>query len=100
MAFLYFFAIALFLLLCLLLTLVVLIQESKSVGLGASFGGDTGDSLFGVSTPQILKVFTAWLAGIFLLSCLLISFWTGARARGHIIVPAATELTSSPEAAS
>src|SRR6188472_943365 len=71
--FLYFFAIILFLLLCVLLCGVILIQESKSTGLGASFGGDASDSVFGTSTADVLKKFTAWLAAFFLLSCILLS---------------------------
>ncbi len=74
--FLYFTAIILFLLLCALLCFVILIQESKSTGFGASFGGDAGDSLFGTSTADVLKRFTGWLAIIFIVSCLLLSIWT------------------------
>jgi preprotein translocase subunit SecG len=92
MAALYYLSVVLFLGLCAILTLVVLIQESKSSGLGASFGGDAGDSLFGVSTPQILKVFTAYLAGIFMIGCVVLSFWTSSRARGHISSPISTEI--------
>ena len=92
MAALYYLSIVLFLGLCGVLTLVVLIQESKSSGLGASFGGDAGDSLFGVSTPQVLKVFTGYLAGIFMIGCVILSFWTSARARGHISTSLPTEI--------
>jgi len=92
MAALYYLTIVLFLGLCVILTLVVLIQESKSSGLGASFGGDSGDSLFGVSTPQILKVFTAYLAAVFMIGCVLLSFWTSSRARGHISTSIPTEI--------
>jgi preprotein translocase subunit SecG len=60
---------------------VVLIQESKSTGLGASFGGDAGDSVFGTSTADVLKKFTAWLAVVFLGSCVVLSLWTSALAR-------------------
>lgn len=81
MTFIYFAAIVLFILLCLLLCFVILIQESKSQGLGASFGGEASDSLFGTSTADVLKKFTAWLAFIFLVSCLLLSFWTEAMGR-------------------
>ncbi len=85
----YFLAIILFLLLCLLLCGVILSQESKSTGLGASFGGDTSDSLFGTSTAEVLKQFTAWLAVIFLTSCVLLSLWTQAmgttKGRGQTI---------------
>lgn len=81
MTFLYFFAIGLFLLLCVLLCIIVLVQESKSTGLGASFGGDTSDSLFGTATADVLKRFTAWLALIFFVSCVLLSLWTTAMGR-------------------
>jgi len=85
MAILYYFVLLMFLALCLLLVGVVLMQESKSSGLGASFGGDAGDSLFGVSTPRVLKVFTAWLAAIFMVSCVLLSFWTSSTSRTKMI---------------
>lgn len=81
MTFIYFFAIALFMLLCALLCIVVLVQESKTTGLGASFGGDVGDSLFGTSTADVLKKFTAWLGFIFLTSCVILSLWTSAMGR-------------------
>ncbi len=73
---LYYVFIALFLVLCFLLCCVVLVQESKSMGLGASFGGDSGDSLFGTATADVLKRFTAWMAAIFLAACVVLSFWT------------------------
>lgn len=78
MTFLYFFSIALFMLLCFLLCAVIMMQESKSTGLGASFGGEASESLFGTGTADVLKKFTAWLALIFLVSCVLLSLWTTA----------------------
>jgi len=81
MSFLYFFAIFFFILVSVVLCFVILIQESKGGGLGASFGGDSGDSMFGTATADVLKKFTGWLAFIFLTSCVLLSLWTGALAR-------------------
>jgi preprotein translocase subunit SecG len=81
LTFLYFTAIVFFMMLCALLCFVILIQESKSSGLGASFGGESGDSLFGTSTADVLKKFTAWLAIIFISSCLILSLWTTAMGR-------------------
>lgn len=75
----------LFLLASILLCLVILIQEAKSLGLGASFGGDNSDSLFGTSTAEVLKRFTAYLAGAFLVSCLVLSLWSGSLGRSHEI---------------
>lgn len=85
MSFIFYFAIFVFLLLCILLCAVILIQESKSTGLGASFGGDTTDSLFGTSTADVLKQFTAWVAAIFLVSCVLLSLWTQSMARSRTL---------------
>ena len=51
------------------------------MGLGASFGGDSGDSLFGTSTAEVLKRFTAYLGGVFLIGCLVLSLWSGALGR-------------------
>lgn len=74
--FIYFFAIILFMILAIVLCITILMQESKSSGLGASFGGDTSDSLFGTSTADVLKKFTGWLVFIFLASSVLLSIWT------------------------
>lgn len=79
--FLYFTAIALFILVCFVLCFVILIQESKSSGLGASFGGSASDSLFGTSTADVLKTFTGWLSVIFLVSCIILSLWTSSMGR-------------------
>jgi preprotein translocase subunit SecG len=90
MTFLYFFTITLFLLLCLLLCGVILMQESKSSGLGASFGGEASESLFGTATASVLKKFTAWLITIFLVACVLLSLWTTALGRTKSNAPAFT----------
>jgi preprotein translocase subunit SecG len=76
MTFLFFFTVFFFLTLCALVCLLVLIQESKSMGLGASFGGDPGDSIFGTSTADVVKKFTAWMAVAFVVACLLLSVWS------------------------
>ncbi|GAB4235043.1 MAG: preprotein translocase subunit SecG [Chlamydiales bacterium] len=81
MSILYFLTIALFIIICVMLCFVVLIQESKGGGLGASFGGDVGDSVFGTATAQVLKTFTAWLAAIFLTLCVILSLWTSVSGR-------------------
>ncbi len=77
----FYLSIAVFLVLCVILCLVILVQESKSLGLGASFGGDPGESLFGTSTAEVLKKFTAWLACIFMVACILLSLWTSTMSR-------------------
>jgi len=77
MTFLFYTTIFIFLILTIVLSLVIMVQESKSMGLGASFGGDPGESLFGTSTAAVLKKFTAYLAIIFMGACVLLSIWSG-----------------------
>jgi len=84
----------LFLFLCVVLCFTILIQQAKSLGLGASFGGDSGDSLFGTSTAQVLKRFTAYLAGCFLLGCLILSLWSGSLGRPAPLLPPAPEAST------
>lgn len=80
-----------FLLLCVVLCFVVLIQEAKSLGLGASFGGDSGDSLFGTSTAEVLKRFTAYVGGAFLIGSLVLSLWSSAIGRKEDVFTAPIE---------
>ncbi|MBP9841968.1 MAG: preprotein translocase subunit SecG [Simkaniaceae bacterium] len=71
----------LFLLLSALLCSVILVQESKSLGLGASFGGDNSNSLFGTSTADVLKTITGYLALVFVVLCVLLSVWSSSLGR-------------------
>jgi len=91
MTFLFYLALFLFIALSGLLCLVILVQESKSMGLGASFGGDAGESLFGTSTADVLKKFTAYLAAIFMISCVLLSLWSAALGRTSVQEPLSIE---------
>lgn len=87
MSFIFVIAITLFILLCVLLCGVILMQEGKGGGLGASFGGDSGDSVFGTATAEVLKKFTAYLAVAFFVSCIFLSLWTSAMGRSHSDLP-------------
>lgn len=89
MTVLFYFFLSIFLFLSVVLCFSILIQEAKSLGLGASFGGDSGDSLFGTSTAEVLKRFTAYVSGIFLLLCFLLSVWTSSLAHKEFLVPEA-----------
>jgi preprotein translocase subunit SecG len=94
MTFIFYTALFLFIGLCALLCLVILVQESKSLGLGASFGGDAGESLFGTATADVLKKVTAYLAIIFMISCVVLSLWTGAmgRSKARVVPPTIEEV--------
>ena len=85
----------LFILMSIILCFSILIQEAKSLGLGASFGGDAGDSLFGTSTADVLKRFTAYLSGAFILSCLVLSIWTTVLGRSHSAVATPSQVEES-----
>lgn len=87
----YYVGLFLFLVLSGLLCLVILVQESKSMGLGASFGGDSGESIFGTSTADVLKKFTAWLACIFLASCVIFSAWSSTLGKPQPKIPTTIE---------
>lgn len=91
MTFLFYTSLMVFLLLCVVLSLVVLIQESKSLGFGASFGGDAGDSLFGTSTAYVLKKMTAWLGFCFLVTCIFLSIWSESISKPVVPVPYSME---------
>lgn len=70
---------------------MVLIQESKSLGLGASFGGDAGESVFGTATADVLKKITAYFALFFVIGCVLLSIWTAALGRKQMKAPETME---------
>ena len=95
MSFLFYATLTLFLLLSGVLSLLVLIQESKSLGFGASFGGDAGESLFGTSTASILKTITAWLGFCFLLGCVFLSIWSESISKPALTVPYSMEEVST-----
>lgn len=92
MTILYYFSIALFLLLCFCLSSLILMQESKSGGMGSSFGGEATQALLGTSAPDILKRATAWMIVFFLSACILLNFWTES-----LSIPAYLQAPSVPE---
>lgn len=101
MTFLFYFFLVAFMFLCLLLSAIILVQESKSLGLGASFGGDVATSLFGTSTADVIKKFTAWLATVFVVLCVILSFWCSAigkveKAKSAVTIESLEEGVSDP----
>ena len=60
-------------LVCILLTLLVLMQKPRSEGLGAAFGGNFTDSIFGAQTSDVLTKGTIWLGGIFMALTLILA---------------------------
>ena len=91
MTFVYFLSLMLFVLVAATLCFVILIQESKAGGLGAAFGGEEATSLFGTGAADVLKKFTAYLAVIFFVSCIVLSLWTNAVGRRQVAAPTTIE---------
>jgi preprotein translocase subunit SecG len=97
MTFLFYLTLFLFVGVCAVLCMVILVQESKSMGLGASFGGDSGESLFGTSTAEVLKKFTAWIGVVFVVACVLLSIWSSIIAKKPTSLPLSIEQTTTSE---
>ena len=69
-------------LVCILLTLLVLMQKPRSEGLGAAFGGNFTDSIFGAQTSDVLTKGTIWLGGIFMALTLILALLYSHRQMG------------------
>jgi preprotein translocase subunit SecG len=57
---------------CLLLTCIILLQKSKSEGLGMAFGAGAGESLFGARAGNVLSKATVVLGIVFLANTLVL----------------------------
>lgn len=73
---------ALVVLVSLLLIGLILIQPSKSGGMGAAFGG-IGESVFGGKTGSHLTRATVWMTAIFLILALLLAILIGHGVKGE-----------------
>lgn len=87
----YFLSLLLFILVAALLCFVILVQESKAACLGAAFGGEEASSVFGTGAADVLKKFTAYLAIIFFISCVVLSLWTNSVGRRQVAAPTTIE---------
>jgi preprotein translocase subunit SecG len=95
MSLMFFLFIFLFIFIAILLSTFVLIQESKSLGFGASFGGDSSSSLFGSSTADIVKKITAYLIFAFISGCLISSYWSHALSKAPKAIDVQIESTDA-----
>lgn len=58
---------------CLLLIVVILLQKSRSEGLGMAFGASMGENLFGARATNVLTKITIWLGATFLVTTTLLA---------------------------
>lgn len=84
------------LLVCILLTLLVLMQKPRSEGLGAAFGGNFTDSIFGAQTSDVLTKGTIWLGGIFMVLTLVLGLLYSHRQAGNAKLPDALTQPLAP----
>lgn len=70
---------ALLLIDCALLLLLILMQRPKQEGLGASFGAQMTDQVFGAQTSSVLKKGTVFFGAIFFILCFALSVLMNAR---------------------
>lgn len=69
----------LFVVVCLLMTLIVLMQRPKQEGLGAAFGANVTDQVFGARTTNVLQRGTVYLGSMFFILAMTLSILVGMR---------------------
>ena len=82
-----------------LLIVIVLMQKSKSQGMGLAFGGAMGESLFGAQMGNVLTKATVVLAVVFLVNTTLLAMIGPAAPKGSIAdsIPSAPAPISQPQ---
>lgn len=68
-------------LVCAFMILLVLMQRSKQEGIGAAFGSETTQSVFGAQTSDVLSKMTVYCAVLFFTLTLTLSTMTSVQAR-------------------
>jgi len=89
---------------CLMLIGVILVQRSKSQGLGMAMGGQMGEALFGARMGNVLTRVTVVLGIVFLVNTTLLAY-LGATSRSNsvtdgVVAPMASAAAVPPPAAS
>jgi len=84
---------------CLLLIVVILLQQGKSADLAAAFGGQGSQTAFGPrSAANMLTKATAWLAGIFLCTSIVLTVLLQHQLNHpHSVLSGATTSQSTPK---
>lgn len=86
---------------CFLMVFLVLMQRPKQEGLGAAFGANTTDQLFGARTTNVLQRGTVYLSVLFFVLTLALAVLIQKKNRGTSLTvvekPAAEEQAAAPE---
>jgi preprotein translocase subunit SecG len=72
-----------FIVVCLLMSMIILMQRPKNEGLGAAFGSNTTDQLFGARTTNVLQKATVYLSTLFFVLTLTLAVLMGKRNAGR-----------------
>lgn len=75
-----------FFIVCLLMVLLILMQRPKQEGLGAAFGTNVTDQVFGARTTNVLQRGTVYLATLFFLLALTLAILIGHRNKTNSLV--------------
>ena len=70
-----------FVVVCLLMTLIILMQRPKQEGLGAAFGANVTDQVFGARTTNVLQRGTVYLGSLFFVLAMTLSVLVGMRSK-------------------
>lgn len=84
---------------CLLMILLVLMQRPKQEGLGAAFGANTTDQLFGARTTNVLQKGTVYMAVLFFVLTLTLAILVQKKNQVSSLAkaPVTTEEAAAPE---
>ena len=75
-----------FFIVCLLMVLLILMQRPKQEGLGAAFGTNVTDQVFGARTTNVLQRGTVYLASMFFILALTLAILIGHRNKTNSLV--------------
>lgn len=75
-----------FFVVCLLMVLLILMQRPKQEGLGAAFGTNVTDQVFGARTTNVLQRGTVYLASLFFILSLTLAILIGHRNKVNSLV--------------
>ncbi|HEY8991158.1 MAG TPA: preprotein translocase subunit SecG [Luteolibacter sp.] len=97
-----------FFIVCLLMVLLILMQRPKQEGLGATFGTNVTDQVFGARTTNVLQKGTVYLGSLFFVLSLVLAILIGHRnkntslitreAKAAAVAPAAPEKSLAEQA--
>lgn len=75
-----------FFIVCIMMVLLILMQRPKQEGLGAAFGTNVTDQVFGARTTNVLQRGTVYLGSLFFILSLALAILIGQRNKAHTLI--------------